>query len=123
MRDRDETPIWPHNPAPFLTDWLFEIGPTKAGAMGEVSISWSDLTSWQSITGIELEPWEGRLLCRLSGVFAEERYLARKRDRQIPWSGIEALPKLVQDKVQSQFAALAAAFGPKKAPKPSNPKR
>lgn len=106
MRQRGEEPMLPPNPAEYLTDWLFEIGPTIPTGMGEVPLTFGDLAAWQDVMGIELEPWEARLLKSLSGDFVDERYHARKRDRPAPWSGIESEPEAVRDKVSRQIRSM-----------------
>lgn len=96
----------PHNPAPYLADWLFEVGP----AAGDREIGYSDLAAWQDITGIELEPWEGRLLRRLSRAWLNEQWQARKAARPAPFSGIDDTPKSVRESVAEQMAAMFRAL-------------
>lgn len=106
LRDKGEQPLMPHNPAEHLTDWLLDAGPTVHGAMGEVPIGYRDLLAWQEITGIELEPWEARLMRSLSEAYAAERSRARKRDCMAPYSGIDREPETVRDKVSRQVRSL-----------------
>lgn len=94
---KEPPPPSPPNPAPYLTDWLFEIGPMTGGDV----IGWLDLTAWQRITGIELTPWEARLIRRLSGEYALECLAARKPDRLMPYSG-------ARDEIAARREALAA---------------
>lgn len=94
---KEPLPPSPPNPAPYLTDWLFEIGPMTAGNV----IGWQDLTCWQRITGIELQPWEARILRRLSGEYALECLAARKPDRIMPYLGD-------RDEIEARRAAVAA---------------
>lgn len=106
MQRRGETPLLPPNPAPYLTDWLMEIGPVTYSAMGSSPIGWPDLAAWQDLTGIELEPWEARLLRRLSGCYAAETQAAKKRDRAAPYTG--TAPEIVngRDLVARKVRAL-----------------
>lgn len=87
MKARGRAIIWPPNPAPHITEWLIEIGPSVAGSMGEAPISWGDITAWQQNTGIELDPWEARTIRRLSQVFVSQRYDAEKPDCPAPYRG------------------------------------
>lgn len=62
--------ITPHLPDPgparHLVGYLFDAGPTGAGAMGPVVITHGELAAWQANTGIELAAWEAKALRRLS---------------------------------------------------------
>lgn len=108
MKAKGETPLWPPNPAPYLTDWLMEIGPAVPGMAGLVGLGWRDLAAWQEITGIELEPWEARLLKGLSEIWASEQYHARSHDRPPPFSGLEdeETAETVRDTVARQVRAM-----------------
>jgi hypothetical protein len=103
---KDDPLLWPENPAPYLTDWLFEIGPTASGAMGEAPMAIRHIEADLAALGIETEPWECRLLRRLSGAYAEERYRARKPECPAPYSGIEDRPEAVRAKATGQFRAM-----------------
>lgn len=110
MDERNEAPLLPPNPAPYLTDWLFEIGPTQANGMGEGRIGWREIEAWEGRMGIELMPWEAKLLRRLSGEYADERYEAKKPDRIAPFTGtrddIEDRRAMVDRKITAAFAGL-----------------
>jgi hypothetical protein len=87
MRDKDVTPLLPRNSAPYLTDWLFEIGPTSAGSMGEGPLGYRDFAAWQTISGVELMPWEASLLRRLSIEYAVTRNKAEDQAFPAPYGG------------------------------------
>lgn len=97
----------PPNPASYISDWLFDIGPTGSNAGGECELSYRDLVAWQEISGIELFPWEAKLIRHLSSEFADERYKARKRDRIAPYTGtardIESNRQQVARKIAEMF--------------------
>lgn len=96
----------PPNPAPHITDWLLEIGPlSREGGQ----IGWPDLTAWQQISGIELEPWEGRLIRRLSGEYATMRIRAEKSDCVAPYAGEEKDMPSVRDRVAAKVSAMFGA--------------
>ncbi len=47
--------------------WFVEIiDGIKADGMGPSMIGWADLAAWCELTGEVIEPWEARLLIRLS---------------------------------------------------------
>ena len=73
MEERGEIPALPDNPAPHLTEWFFELGPTVAVGMGEGPIGWQDMFAWSGLTGIELDPWEAQTLRRMSQGYLSNR--------------------------------------------------
>lgn len=105
MKAQGCEPVLPFNPAPHITDWLFEIGPMA----GEGPIDWQDMLAWSQLTGIDLNPWEARTLRRLSRAFVNQRYDARKANSPEP--RVQADEVAVRKKVEGQFAAMVAAFG------------
>lgn len=105
----------PPNPAPYLTDWWQEIGPVSGGGMGEAPIGWQDIAAWERLTGIELEPWEARVIRRMSGAWLNERESARKPGCPPPYSETH---EAVRDQVSDQFGAMFKAIANR--PKPKN---
>jgi hypothetical protein len=65
----------------FLVEYLFDAGPANAGNV----LSWADLEEWQRETGIDLSPWQSRLLRRLSGDYLAEFRAAAEHDAPPPW--------------------------------------
>jgi len=103
-------PELPPNPLPYITEWLFEVGPTSPGGMGPTAIGWRDLQAWQTLTGVDLMPWEARILRRLSVDFLHEAQDATKPDHPAPWiSETERNREAVSRKVGNAFKALALA--------------
>ena len=115
MRDEGTSPLLPSNPLPYLTDWLFEIGPSVAAGMGEGPIGFRDLVAWQEIMGVELQPWEARVLLRLSGEYLGEKHRARKPDCPAPYTGEREVQQVARDRVAEQFKAMARALNRKSA--------
>lgn len=102
----------PPNPAPYLSDWLMELGPTAPGAMTQTAVSWRDIAAWQELTGVALLPWEAVLLRELSGAFASELHRAEDPACPAPWSeraSIEDNRAAVSRKLGMTFKALLAA--------------
>lgn len=116
MKERGEKVRLPPNPAPHLTDWLFEIGPRMSGAMGDGPITWQEIEAWEGRMGIELDPWESRTLRRLSQAWGEQASASRKPTCPAPYS--MALPEETRKKVDQQFKALVGAFGKQKVDSP-----
>lgn len=111
MTKKGEDILLPDNPVPYLTDWLFEIGPVLSGGMGARPLELGDLPAWEHFTGIELDAWEARTIVRLSAAFSAQRHKAEKPDCPPPYC-IEAVEAAKQeDKVAGQFKAMMAAMG------------
>lgn len=88
----------PPNPAPHFTDRLIEIGLTEAAGMGAVPISWRQIEAWQQLTGVPLEPWEARLLRRLSAIYLAEGRTAESESCPPPWrTQVTAREREVED--------------------------
>ncbi len=109
MARGEEIPI-PDNPAKYLTDWLFEIGPSVPGGMSAAPIGWRDMAAWQDLSGVELLPWEAKTLRSLSRDFVAASHDARKRDCPPPWDGVETAEDRDQRR-KTVDAKLRAAFG------------
>lgn len=101
------SPLLPPNPAPYLLEWLFDIGPSVSTGMGEAMIGWRDIEAWQSINGVEVQPWEARTLRRLSRDFLNQQYEAKQPGCPAPYSLDE---KQVRDRVADQFKAMVGAM-------------
>jgi hypothetical protein len=83
---RDGVPIgMPPNPAPHITGWLIEIGLTEGGGMAAAPISWRSIRAWRLEVGLSLEPWQVRMLRRLSVEYLEESRHAESESRPPPW--------------------------------------
>ncbi|EPR09869.1 hypothetical protein M527_07005 [Sphingobium indicum IP26] len=98
----------PDNPAPYLVDWLSEVGPLSATGMGPASLAWSEIRDWQSLIGIELTPWEARTLHRLSRDFHHQMQWAKKPNCPPPYVGRLDNDAAVTDQFRRMFARLAA---------------
>ncbi len=105
-------PFLPDNPAPKLTGWLFEIGPTVPAGMGEAAIGWTDIVAWSTCTGVQLPPWQARLLRTLSGEWLAQKHKARKTDCPQPFGGtseqIERNREAVAKQLAEAFRRLAS---------------
>jgi hypothetical protein len=96
--------------APCFVEWLLDAGPTEPGGMGEARLSWRSLRAWEDGAGIRLDPWQRRLLRRLSGDWLAESDRARKVDCPPPWQP-DAGPidrPAVSSKIQSMFRGRIA---------------
>lgn len=69
-----------------LLDYLWEIGPTKKDGPIEAP----DLVAWEHLLGIEWQPYESRLLLKLSRIYLGESHAATKREAPCPWPEFES---------------------------------
>lgn len=85
-KDGIENPEMPECDAPYLVNYLFEVGPTQPAGMGDAPISHAELSAWMQNTGIELSSWEARTLKRLSMEYLSESHAAKEIDCPAPWA-------------------------------------
>ena len=78
--------------AAYLLDYLFEFGPVKA----EAPLEPVDVLAVQELLGVEFQPWDSRLLLRLSREYKGEMHAATDRNAQPPWAGAAKQWKYVQ---------------------------
>lgn len=69
-----------------LLDYLWEIGPAKK----EGPIEAGDLVHWEHLLGVEWQPYQSRLLIKLSRAYLAESFAAAKQDAPCPWVEFEA---------------------------------
>lgn len=77
-----------------LIEYLFEIGPTLPGAMGEVPITHVELRAWQENVGIDLQSWEAKLLHRLSSEYLGQLHKATDPACKPPFGQLYRAPNL-----------------------------
>lgn len=85
MKKDGLTPPMPPNPAPHILSRLIEIGLTEANGMGASPLSWREIRAWQEATGVELPPWEARLIRHLSTAYLSESRRAESENCPPPW--------------------------------------
>lgn len=69
----------------YLVKILFDIGPCLNLGMGLCALSWTDISSWQECTGVELDAWQANLIRRLSIEYAQEYSAASDPNRPAPY--------------------------------------
>lgn len=80
--NKDEDPEMPPVGAGgYLLGYLFEIGPT----LDSGPLTQAELRAWQLNVGIVLEPWEIRVLRRLSCDYVASSHAAIDRNAPAPW--------------------------------------
>ena len=104
MKAEGREPQLPINPAPYLTDWLLEIGPAAPAGESAAAISFSEMAEWSRLIGVDLSPWEARTLRRLSRVFVSQREDARSPACIEPIS--KADPEAARTRVEAQLKSM-----------------
>lgn len=69
----------------YLITWLLEIGPTVSNGFGQSGLSWTDILSWQTLSGRQLEYYEALAIQRLSDAYAAMLTKASDKDCQAPF--------------------------------------
>jgi hypothetical protein len=78
--------------------------------MGKSELSWGAIGEWAREIGIDLAPWQKRILRRLSRDYLNESERATKPDCPPPWQPEEMTPhsrELVGAKIMSVLKRLA----------------
>ena len=107
-RDGGEIEMPPFDEGEYLIAYLYELGPTVAAGMGAGPVTFAEMCAWQVARGFELEPWEARLLRRLSVDYLAESHRATQRDCRPPWGGSIAV-RVSQDRAAARALELFLA--------------
>lgn len=108
MEAEGRTPDLPPVSAPHIVAYLMEIGPVEAGAMDGAPISWATMRYWQDQMGVTLQPWEARLIRRLSVEYLNQCRKARDPECPPPWGGMTEERRASLDaRLRANFGALA----------------
>jgi hypothetical protein len=102
--EADGTEIkWPEVTLQYLIDYFFECGACLSTGMGNVPITWQELKAWQDQTGIELQPWEARILKQASRAYVTQAQESTKPNCPPPGRVVEADPLKQAQKIKSIF--------------------
>ena len=86
MGDRADELEYPPCDAGYLVKYLFDVGPAAFGGMGAGPLSHQEIDAWQRNTGIELTPWEARMLRTLSKVYLSMAEDGKSPSCPPPWT-------------------------------------
>lgn len=92
----------------YLVGYLMEAGPVDNGGMGAGRISNSELRAWQTLSGIDLQPWEAQIIRRLSGEYAAESHRATDPNCPPPFAIVldEVDRESVSEQLKNAFSTL-----------------
>jgi hypothetical protein len=85
----DMPPVIPE--ASFLLGYFYEIGPALSTGAGPAVITQQEFSKWQENMGIELRPWQIRLLRQLSTEYIAESNKAAKPECPAPWGDMHKI--------------------------------
>ncbi len=88
-KDEHYVPDMPVCGAEYLVGYLWEVGPTMVGGMGEAPLSHGEIAAWQMNSGVELQPWEARFLRNLSREYLGQSQRSEKPDCPAPYGTTE----------------------------------
>lgn len=69
----------------YLLSYFLDVGPVEQSGMGDTVLSHQELRAYQDNIGIRLQPWEIRLIRRLSGEYLRAKFVAEKASAPAPW--------------------------------------
>lgn len=96
----------PPNPAPYLFAYLIEIGIVGTTGMGPIAITWQEIAAWSQCTGTALQPWEARLIRRLSVEYVSESRKAEDETYPSPWRA-----PVTRKEMDAEVAGLRGLLG------------
>ncbi len=99
-------PQMPPNPMPHIIARLLEIGLTEAAGMGSGPVSWQAIDAWCNRTGIDLLPWEAKLIRSLSVAYVAEGRNAESENCPPPWQAA-----VTEREREIELARLRAVLG------------
>lgn len=89
VEGRDQRDYQPDLPplegAAYLLGILYEVGPLMSYGTGAGPVTQQEIRAWQDNIGIELQPWEVRLLRGLSQEYLAESRRATEPGSKPPW--------------------------------------
>lgn len=71
--------------APYLAQYLIELGIYKSTGMGLAPLDWVDIRAWVELTGTEILPEEARILRELSAVYLSHSNKGKEPDAPAPF--------------------------------------
>lgn len=104
---KDKVPVqMPPNPVPSITENLMDIGLSEAAGMGAAPLSWKEIDAWCNRTGVDLPPWEARLIRKLSVEYIAESRRAESDTCPPPWRA-----EVTQREIETEEARLRLVLG------------
>ncbi len=97
--------------AGYLVDIWHDMGRVTSGGMGPVPLSWSEMQSWQDLTGVVLQPWELQMIRLMSTAYAGQSADAQEADCPAPYNVVESVDR---ESVEKRLARMFGVYAKKK---------
>lgn len=92
--------------AEYLVNYLIEIGFAKNSGFGLISIDWTDLHSWSSVTNTTLTNWECLVIMLCSRSYVDQFYNSNEKIVPAPFQPAEIDRPAVADRVGSVLRSM-----------------
>lgn len=91
-----------------IVEHLLECGPALSGAMGAVPLTYGEIAAYQQAAGVDLTPWEARMLRRASLAYVSATRDAEAPDAPAPWvSNTEVRRERIAQGIRNVFGGMA----------------
>lgn len=100
---------WVEPELTYLLDYLYDVGPILRNTAGNAPLSCAELLAWERLAGVELQPWESKLLRRLSGEYLGMANRATDPTCPCPYQS-EAAIRANRDAVSKQISVAMKAY-------------
>lgn len=95
-----------------IVEHLLECGPVLHGAMGAVPLTYGEIAAYQQAAGVDMTPWEARMLRRASMTYVSASREAESPDAAPPWvDNTDARRERIARGIRSVFGNMAAKKG------------
>ena len=94
--------------AQYLANFWFELGLVGTGSMGPVAINATELLAWQQGSGVELTPWEFRVIREMSRSYIASMNAAENPECPPPYGKqVEEFDRsVISNKVSNAFKSF-----------------
>jgi len=111
LKDEDDEDGIDLEGAEELAAALLVVGPSEAGTMGEVPLSWREIEAWARLTMAPFSPGDLEALREMSAEFVAASHEYREKSAPAPYGGVRADPATVSEQLQRGLDALIRANG------------
>ena len=86
MRRKGLEPLMPPCSSDHHIQTLMDLGPVEVAGMDRVPITWPTIAAYSMFSGTHLEPWEAKMIRRLSADWLSASREAEEPDAAPPWT-------------------------------------
>jgi hypothetical protein len=90
-----------------VLEYLWDVGPVEATAMGIQPVSWSSIAAYQQATGIRLDAWEATQVRMLSLAYLDQHTRSQDANCPAPWTDPDFVDhEALGQRIKRQFRAF-----------------